>query len=226
MVLRSISKLCDKTYNMLLSNINNDFGSEPSFHIADILLSGSIAEGTFLLNLDKKTSSDIDLMLVRKHIQITEADQKKGNLVANENTPFVSLYLTDEDLIKTYADCLETSSDAKWERRAKLSSKKLQMQFKEKCPLSSFLLAKNQDGVQVDDKGPSIPLFLKFSFPMFRKRPVQNFVMVLAIQCNGWSQCAQEWMFRPRCWPSQDLLHIIVKKGFHIVCKSSPVGDF
>ena len=50
--------------------------------------------------------------------------------------------------------------------------------------------------------------------------------MVLAIQCNGWPLCAQEWIFRPRCWPSSDLLQTIFKEGFHVVSKSSPEGDF
>ena len=207
----------------LLSMIN-DYGCEPLFHLDDILFSGSITEGTFLISSDKKASSDIDLMLVLKHIKITEVDQKKGNLVVKENTPFVNFCLTNEDLIKNFADCLETSSDAIWER-AKLSSKKLQMRFIEKCPLSSILTVKNQDGVQVFDEGPSIPLFAKLRIPMFNHIPV-HFDFVLAIKCNGWPLCAQEWIFRPRCWPSPKLVRTIVKEGFHIVCKSSPEGDF
>ena len=32
-----------------------------------------------------------------------------------------------------------------------------------------------------------------------------NFDLVLAIKCEGWPLCAQEWITRSRCWPTQDI---------------------
>ena len=212
--------------NIVASIINICNYSEPLIQLDDIVPSGSTTEGTHLFSLDNETSSDMDFMFVLKHIKITEEDQKKGNLVVKENTPFVSLYLTDEDLIKTCADCLETSSDASTERRAKLSAKKLKMQFRENHHVSEIFMPSSEDGAHVVDEGPSVALSAKLSFPMWKHFPVRNFDFVLAIQCSGWPLCAQEWLFRPRCWPSQDLVQTILKEGFHIVCKSSPEGDF
>ena len=220
-----VAKLSNK--NIFLPIINSRYESETLFQLDDILLSGSITEGTFLFSLDNETSSDIDFMIVVRHIKITEEDQKKGNLVVKENTPFVSLYLTDEDLIETCVDCLhETSSNTSWEKRAKLSSMKLKMQFKEKYSFSEFFMPNKKDDLKTVEDIPSLALSAKFSFPMWRHAPVRNFDFVLAIKCEGWPLCAQEWIFRPRCWPSQDLVQTIVKEGFHIVCKSSPKGDF
>ena len=212
--------------NILFPIINSHYVSEPLCQLDDMLFSGSFPEGTFLLSFDSKKSSDVDFMFVLKNIKITEEDQKKGNLAVKENTPFVNLYLTDEDMIKTCADCLETSSDARWEGRAKVSSKKLKMQFREKHPVSDMLMPNNQDGVQDVDEGPSVAVSTKLSIPLWRSLPMRNLDVVLAIQCNGWPLCAQEWIFRPRRWPNQDLVQTIVKEGFHIVCKSSSEGDF
>ncbi|CAB4038781.1 Hypothetical predicted protein, partial [Paramuricea clavata] len=44
------------------------------------------------------------------NIKVTEEDQKKGKLTVKEDTPFVTLFLTDDALIKTWADFLETST--------------------------------------------------------------------------------------------------------------------
>ena len=206
---------------------NNDHHSNPLFQFDDILLSGSLAEGTFLFREDNKLSSDVDLMYVLRNIKITEEDQKKGNLVVKENTPFVNLYLTDEDLVKTCADCLETSCDASWERRAKLSSKKLKTRLQEKHPFYVFCKLMNvQDDIEVVNDGPSLPFSFGYNANPVKRYPACNYDVVLAIQCNGWPFCAQEWIFRPRCWPTQDLVQTIVKEGFHIVCKNSPEGDF
>ena len=172
---------------------SNYFDNEPPFQLEDVMISGSASEGTLKLNFMEETLSDNDFMLVLKNIQVTEADQRKGNLPVKKNTTFVNLYLTDPDLLRTWSEFLEISHKPKYEI-AKLSSRKLKDRVRENY-------SKN----------------VLFTLPIY---------FVLAIQCNGWPLCAQEWILRPRCWPSQDLVQTIVKEGFHIVCKSSPEGDF
>ena len=219
--------------NFLLT-INNYFDNEPPFQLQDVVLSGSFSEGTNKLNVKEETVSDMDLMLVLKNIQITEADQKNGSLPVKENTPFVNLYLTDEDLLKTWSEFVETSSDATCEI-AKLSSRKLKSRFRENytknVPINGPL---HDEDVKLVDDGPSIEVCSKYPWdekiqdiPLSLKHFTKgDFDFVPVIQSNGWPLCAQEWIFRPRCWPSQDLVQTIVKEGFHIVCKSSPEGDF
>ena len=50
--------------------------------------------------------------------------------------------------------------------------------------------------------------------------------IVLSISCEGWPSCAMEWITRKRIWPDAQLLKEIIQRGFHIVPKSSPDGDF
>ena len=214
--------------------INNYFDNEPPFQLEDVLLTGSLSEGTFKFSLKERKFSDQDFMLLLKNIQVTEADQKKGNLPVKENTPFVNLYLTDEDLLKTWSEFLETSCDATCEI-AKFSSRKLKSRFRENYTKNSpFGGPLNDETVEPVDDGPSIAVCSKYrwdendkdvptSLNHFRGGDID---FVLAIKCNGWPLCAQEWIFRQRCWPSQDLVQTIVKEGFHLVCKSSPEGDF
>ena len=213
--------------------INNYFDKEPPFQLEDVVLSGSSSEGTVKFNLKEKLS-DTDFMLVLKNIQVTEADQKKGNLPVKENTPFVNLYLTDKDLLTTWTEFLETSSNAT-RKIPKLSSKKLKSRFRENYTKNvPFWRPLNDETVDLVDDGPSIAVCSKYrcdknvkDVPITLKHFYGGDVdFVLAIKCIGWPLCAQEWIFRPRCWPSQDLVQTIVKEGFHIVCKSSPEGDF
>ena len=90
----------------------------------------------------------------------------------------------------------------------------------------------SNETVQNVDEGPSIatssqlpgnPEVINAPIMHFRD---EEFDYVLAIKCEGWPLCAQEWISRPRCWPAPDLVDAIIKGGFHIVCKSSPEGDF
>ena len=143
----------------LLSIMNNEL--EPLFEIDEFLMSGSVSDRTFMYSLNNETSSDVDIMFVLKRIKITEEDQKKGNLLVKESTPFVSLYLTDEDLIKTCGDCVETTTEATGERRSKLSSKKLKKRFHENLSISDNLVPHNKDNVQTVDDGPPLAVSTK-----------------------------------------------------------------
>ena len=212
--------------------INNYFDKEPPFQLEDVVLSGSFSEGTPKFSYKEQKISDMDFMLVLKNIQVTEADQKKGNLPVKENTPFVNLYLTDEDLLKTWSDFLEISSKPRYEK-AKLSSRKLKERFRENYIKNvPFALSINDDDVELVDDGPSVAVSSSTPFneeskdmkSIIKNFPKNDFDFVLAIKCNGWPLCAQEWLFRTRCWPSQDLVQTIVKEGFHISMPVS-VGD-
>ena len=216
------------------SAINKYFDRDPPFQLEEVMLSGSISEGTLKLNFKVETVSDWDFMLVLENILVTEAEQKKGNLRVKENTPFVNLYLTDPDLLKTWSEFLDISIKPKYER-TKLSSRKLKERFRENYITDvPFAAPLNDEDVKLVGEGPSIEVCSKTpsnekvkDVKSFLKNfPKNEFDFVLAIKCNGWPLCAQEWIFRPRCWPSQDLVQKIVKEGFHIVCKSSPEGDF
>ena len=201
--------------------INNYFDNEPPFQLEDIVLFGSVSEGTFKVNFKEKRFPNADFMLVLKNIQVSEAEQKKGNLPVKENTPFVNLYLTDPNLLKTWSEFLEISDEHK---RAKLSPRKLKERFREKYTTNALFAAPlNDEDVEPVGDGPSTAVFPSATSDEESK---DVFDFVLAIKCNGWPLCAQEWISRQRCWPSQDLVQTIVKEGFHIVFKSSPEGDF
>ena len=221
-----------KEYTFL--TINNYFDNEPPFQLQDVVLSGSVSEGALELNLKEKRFSKVDFMLVLKNIQVNEADQEKGNLTVKENTPFVNFYLTDQDLLKTWSKFLEFSIEPKC-KRAKLSSRKLKERFRENYTTNSpFAAPLNDEDVELVDDGPCTAIFSgatsneesKDAKTFLKNFPETDFNFVLAIKCNGWPLCAKEWISRQRCWPSQDLVKTIIRDGFHIVCKSSPEGDF
>ena len=215
----------------LFSTIKNNSDNEPLLQFEDGLLSGSVSEGTFKINFNEETTSDIDYMLVMKKIKITESDQRQGNLSVKEYTPFCNFYLTDEELLKTWSEFLAISNEPGY-KRMKFSSKKLKDRFRENITKNILFKDPRKDKeVQVVDEGPSIAVcsttLCSEKVQDFESRfPVTNNDLVPAIKCIGWPLCAQEWIYRPRCWPSQDLVQKILKEGFHIVCKSSPEGDF
>ena len=210
---------------------NNYFDTEGPFQLEDILISGSISEGMFTIDFKKETMSDTDFMLVLKNIKVTQEDQKKGNLIVKENSPFVNLFLTDKDLIRTWADYLENSKES-----AKLSSMKLKEKFRKKYVTHGPLLTPlNKEVVEDVDEGPSVPVHStlpgdessRVNWPEVTSFPTCDFDFVLAIKCDGWPLCAQEWPSRQREWPNQEIVKTIIEGGFHIVCKSSSKdGDF
>ena len=228
-VKESFKTVDDLVDQCLLNSVNNYFDSGEPFQLEDILVSGSYSEGMHKINLKLTSMSDVDFMLILKNIKVTEEDQKSGNLTVKENTPFVNLYLTDEDLIETWANFLETSSNTSCERRTRLSSMKLKKRFREKFTQGETFLKHDVGKV---DEGPSVAVRAKFpaevtnQLPNGAGCPIEDYDFVLAIKCDGWPLCAQEWLSRSRCWPSQDVVQNIIEGGFHIVCKSSLEGDF
>ena len=214
---------------------NNYFDNEAPFQLEDIIISGSFSEGMLTIDLNNETMSDMDLMLILKNIEVTEEDQKKGNLVVKENSPFVNFYLTDKDLISTWADYLETQPCAGVEESPKLSSMKLKERFRKKYVSYGPLLAPlNEEVVAKVDEGPSVEVCSRLpgNESTRMKSEVMHFPadyvdFVLAIKCDGWPLCAQEWLSRPRRWPNQEIIKTIIDGGFYIVCKSSSEdGDF
>ncbi len=218
----------------IFNSANKSFDSEEPFQLEDILFSGSFSEGTQKINFKTNSMSDVDCMLILKNIKVTEEDQKSGNLTVKEDTPFANWYLKDDDLIEKWADFLEASSNTRCERSVRLSSIKLKNRFRENYinygPMFTPLV---KEDVGKIDEGPSVAVRSKLpgevevndQLPM-GSFPVEDADFVLAIKCDGWPLCAQEWSSRSRCWPSQDIVQKIIEGGFHIVCKSSLEGDF
>ncbi|CAB4029825.1 Hypothetical predicted protein, partial [Paramuricea clavata] len=50
--------------------------------------------------------------------------------------------------------------------------------------------------------------------------------IVLSIFCEGWPNCAREWITRERLWPDIYSVEKITQSGFHLVPKSSAACDF
>ncbi len=230
-----------KTYGNLMDehifkSANIYFDSEAPFQLEDIVISGSCSEGIQKINLQTNSMSDIDYMLTLKNIKVTEEDQKIGNLTVKEDTPFVNLLLTDEDLVETWTDFLETSSNTTHERSTKLSSMKLKEHFRKKYISNGpIFVPLAKEDVENISEGPSLAVCScipgnEGAYNQYQARflpfPVDEIDLVLAIKCDGWPLCAQEWSSRSRCWPSQDVVQKIIEGGFHIVCKSSCEGDF
>lgn len=217
----------------VFNSASNYFDNEAPFQLDEAFCSGSFSEGTMRMNLNKKLFSDTDFMFVLKNIKVTEEDQKKGKLTVKEDTPFVTLYLTDDALIKTWADFLETSTQPGYENNVILSSMKLKEKLRQRyLSYGPMFTPLAEDDVDIIDEGPSVAV--ASSLPGIGKVPglpewivpADYFDFVLAIKCEGWPLCAQEWPNRSRCWPTQDIVHKIIKDGFHIVCKSSVKGTF
>ena len=110
-------------------------------------------------NWRKKLVSDTDFMFVRKNIKVTEEDQKKRNLSVKEDTPYVSLHLTDYGLIKKWADFVETSIQPDDENSVILSSKKLKEKLREKyLSYGPMFMEHADENVGRVDEGPSLAI--------------------------------------------------------------------
>lgn len=223
----------DMLNQRLFDDVNKYFDSQPPFQLEDVLISGSLSEGTCKINFQELSSSDLDLMLILKNIKVTEADQRNGNLEQRDDSPFVNLYLSNELLIKTWTDFLETPRDSTVDRYL-LSSKKLKLKLKENYEKIGHFFSEDVEekaAKEVDD-GPAIPLLT--NMPDISEKIIHGinltgseelYDFVLAIKCDGWPLCAQEWFSRQRSWPAEELLTKI-GEHFHIVCKSSLDGNF
>ena len=220
----------------LFNATNNYFDKEMPFQLEEVVLAGSMSEGMQMMNFEKKQCSDQDFLLVLKNTKISEEDQAKRNLDVKEDTAFVNLFLAEEDLIKTWSDFLETSNARGSETKICLSPLKLKQRFRENYMQSGPLIVPfSKEEVETVGEGASIAVSSTMSengeADMSGSQPstfpVELFDFVLAIKCDGWSLCAQqEWITRPRIWPTHEIVEKITNDGFHIVCKSSSEGNF
>ena len=231
-VIRILGSLLDQH---VLSSAEKYFDDKGPFQIDDIVISGSLSEGMFKVNLMTQKCSDTDFLLVLKNIKVTEEDQEKQCLTMSETTPFVNLYLKEADLIQRWIDFVEISEQTLPEenKRTKLSPMKLKERFRKKyVGYGPIFTPLSEDNVEVIDEGPSVAVSTRVpgvQEPIcapFVHLPVEEFDFVLAIACEGWPLCAREWVTRPRCWPNENIVQKIIGSGFHIVCKSSSEGDF
>ena len=94
----------------------------PPFQIEKEVLSGSWSEGLYFYGQKKIKIPDMDYMFILKNLPFSRDDQRSGNLTLKEDTPFVYVYITDEDAVKMWHDFLVDNMDAPKKR---LSSKKL-----------------------------------------------------------------------------------------------------
>ena len=227
--------LGDLLDEFLFNAISNYFDKEMPFQLEEVLLAGSISEGMQTINFEKKQCSDQDFLLVLKNITISEEDQAQGNLDVKEDTAFVNLFLTDEDLIKNWLDFLETSNERQSETKICISPLKLKQRFREKyIKYGPLIVPLSKEEVETAGEGASIAVFSAMSGngeaavsgSLPSTFPVDLFDFVLAIKCDGWPLCAQEWIRRPRIWPTHEIVEKITNDGFHIVCKSSSEGNF
>lgn len=225
---------CKRLMNQRFFNdFNKYFDSEPPFQLEDVLISGSVSEGTSKMNFTKLDNSDMDVMCILKNINVSENDQRKGNLQMRDDSPFVNLYISDESLLKTWTNFMETSSRSSDDGDS-LSAMKLKMKLRENYEkLGNFFHEKVEEEAEEADDGPSIPVAIKYPeapeiclYGLNLTGGEDSYDFVLAIECEGWPMCAQEWVTRPRVWPTQDVVEKIATKIFHIVCKSSADGKF
>lgn len=220
--------------------------SEPPFQIDRVILSGSWSEGLFLYT--DLVPADLDYMLVLKNISFSEEDQRNGNLLQRNDTPFVYAFITQENSVKMWSEFLVDHLGSSGKR---LSSLKLKEKLCENH--KKLLVSLEKYGVNdIDDSAAMniikingevyLPSSLSTSglaihanapgckrdlVKVFRKLcTFTSWDIVLAISCDGWPFCAKEWITRERLWPPDDIVQKISKAGFHIVPKSSTDGDF
>jgi hypothetical protein len=219
----------------------------PPFQIEREILSGSWNEGLYIYGHGKTKMPDMDYLLLLKNISFSQEDQLAGKLVLKEETPFLYAYLTEESLIKLWENFLVDENSARGKR---LSSRKLKEKLQEnyKEYISIFVDDSSND---VDEGAAMYINRVPYNIPGFNKASgllktilpdsqiideITNFAkdlitvtgwdIVLAISCDGWPSCANEWLTRDRIWPHDSLVQEITCSGFHIVPKSSPEGDF
>ena len=110
--------------------LNSYFDSEPPFELEESILSGSWSEGLVLFDPDTFGPPDVDFMCLLKNISFTQIDQMSGDLSINENCPFVSVYLSDINLLNLWQSyLLESASDALHGKICQLSATKLKQRL-------------------------------------------------------------------------------------------------
>ena len=217
----------------LFNDMNKYFDKEPPFQLEDVLMSGSLTEGTAKMNFSKLDNSDLDLMCILKNINVSENDQREGNLQMKDDSPFVNLYISDDSLIKIWTNFMETSNQS-GDDRYSLSPMKLKEKLSENyAEVGHYFNDYVEEQAEKVDDGPAIqvltnlPETSEISFLGLNLTGAEeSYDFVLAINCEGWPLCAQEWITRQRLWPTQDVIEKIAEENFHIVCKSSAEGKF
>ena len=214
------------------------FDENPPFQLEEAILSGSWSEGLVLYEPAKFDPPDVDFMCVLKNISFSVADQMCGDLSINEDTPFVNVYLSDINLLKTWQSFLvEPASEALEGKICQLSSTKLKERLHENYSRGDLFRAWAMQCNPVTDS-PAIQISnvsrgLSRHGPFWQRlfETVACYVwrcsdLVLAIPCDGWPQNALEWIHRERQWPSEEIIEKISQQGFHIVAKTSHEGNF
>ena len=218
--------------------LNSYFDSEPPFELEESILSGSWSEGLVLFDPDTFDPPDVDFMCVLKNISFTQIDQMSGDLSINENSPFVSVYLSDINLLNLWQSyLLESASDALQGKICQLSATKLKQRLYENySKRDNKFFGTSAEYCEPVTDSPALKLS-RLPFDVhgpFWTRLLQSILekiwrcceLVLAINCEGWPQNALEWMHRERQWPPEDVVKRVSKGGFHVVAKSSREGNF
>lgn len=230
---KASSGLQESINQRLFNDVNKYFDNKPPFQLEDVLISGSQSEGTSKMDFNKLNISDLDLMCILKNINVSENDQTKGNLQMKDDSPFVNLYITDNSLIEIWTNFIETSNQS-GDDRYSLSAMKLKKELSENyAQVGHFFNDYVEEEAEKVDDGPSIEVSTKLPetpetslLGLDLTGGEESYDFVLAIKCEGWPLCAQEWITRQRLWPTQDVVKKIAKENFHIVCKSSADGKF
>lgn len=72
----------------------NYFDNLPLFELGETMLTGNFSEGLLLYS---RCPPDMDFMCVLKNISFSKDDQKDGNLLVREDTPFVSEFVSNKE---------------------------------------------------------------------------------------------------------------------------------
>jgi hypothetical protein len=230
------------------TNFESYFDAQPPFQLDQAILTGSFSEGLFVYRVEPP---DLDFMCVLKNISFTEHDQEDGNLLLRDDTPFVYAFITNPETQRLWGEYFDDAYVHVEKRR--LSSVKLKEKFgrnyKKAGELFPFL---SKEVVDEIGEGAAVTIRKPKSsyakvFGMLVKKALQHWNackepvpfskimhdfflnssdIVLSISCEGWPNCAREWVTRERLWPDVRTVEKIAQGGFHIVPKSSPDGDF
>ena len=101
-------------------NIDSYFDMQLPFRLGKAILTGSFNEGLFLYSAGPP---DIDYMCVLDNITFSNVDQENGSLLLDENTPFVSAFLTKPEKQDLWIEFLHDNCEEM--RKHRLSSRKL-----------------------------------------------------------------------------------------------------
>ena len=238
--------LLDEDFKCFEGHFESCFDDKPPFQLREAILTGSYSEGLFLYFTEPP---DMDFMCVLKNITFTQEDQEHGSLSFREDTPFVNAFVTNEQTEKLWSEFFDDLEKQVGKNR--LSSRKLKTKLQEnyrKRGSRSIFEVFGKEQVEEITEGAAVTirkiksvrsasdiladLCEQLPYQLINHgTPGYNFMapssdIVLSIFCEGWPCCAREWITRKRFWPNRNSVENIAQRGFHIVPKSSPDGDF